>query len=97
MNVSRNIFVTTIIARRSNKFNFSQDLVRRKPCKTWLILGNAFSGNSYRRAPLKFQDKLQEKLTEAKEPITKLKGKFCVRFILNFISLFIFGTTLLKV
>ena len=82
MNVSRNIFVTASIARKSNKFNFSQDLVRRKPCKTWLILGNAFSENFYRRALLKFQEKLQEKLTEAKEPITKLKGKFWVRFIL---------------
>ena len=82
MNVSRNIFVTASIARRSNKFNVSQDLVRRKRCKTWLILGNAFSGNFYRSSPLKFQHKLQEKLTEVKEPITKLKGKFWVRFIL---------------
>ena len=46
------------------------------------MLGNAFSGNFYRSDALKFQDKLQEKLTEVKEPITKLKGKFWVRFIL---------------
>ena len=85
MNVSRKMFVTVSIARRRNKFNFSQDFVRRKyglRCKTWLILGNAFSGNFYRSGALKFQDKLQEKLTEVKEPITKLKGKFWVRFIL---------------
>ena len=82
MNVSRKIFVTASITRRSNKFNFSQDLVQRKRCKPWLILGNAFSENFYCCGALKFQDKLQEKLTKAKEPITKLKGKFWVRFIL---------------
>ena len=82
MNVSKNTFVTASIARRRNKFNFSQDLVQRKRCKTWLILGNAFSENFCCCGALKFQDKLQEKLTEVKEPIKKLKGKFWVRFIL---------------
>ena len=82
MNVSRNILVTASNARRSNKFNFSQNLVQRKRYKTWLILGKAFSENFYRRGALKFQDKLQEKLTEVKEPISKLKGKFWVRCIL---------------
>ena len=46
------------------------------------ILGDAFSGNFYRSGALKFQDKLQEKLTEEKEPIAKLKGKFWARLIL---------------
>ena len=45
-------------------------------------LGDAFLGNFYRSGVLKFQDKLQEKLTEEKEPIAKLKGKFWARLIL---------------
>ena len=44
--------------------------------------GEAFLGNFYRSGALKFQDKLQEKLTEEKEPIAKLKGKFWARLIL---------------
>ena len=85
MNVSRKMFVTASIARKRSKFNFSQGLVQRKRCKTISgtgTLGDAFLGNFYRSGVLKFQDKLQEKLTEEKEPITKLKGEFWARLIL---------------